>query len=469
MASESDNPYAPPTSVDAEPNIGGVWRVDGDCLVVREGAALPPVDLDGRGAGGPLTPILLRLRVPVDAKSFGVFIGMAVVTGGYVIVSRQAGNFSMLGLLVALVVGQFLFRGVKVRTAPATVRGWISLPALRATTRRVKWRRGLKVGASVLMIGAVGFVAAGMGQLYGSSRSRPDWLIFLGKAAIGMGGGGMLLLVVSGVWEALDQGWRCTRLRDGWVWIRGIGPEALAGLSARATAPLPEEVMRKTYKMRLDRMPLGFWRVVFGGGLTGWLRAVWVKASMRGPRELVCFHWSETEILDRSHADEELSEEWRKQVDGSPLAEWQAVFASRSESAGGTDEVHQINYLSPDGLHAAATVRVRSAIGRELQELREVNIRSFRRDGTTVITGSLRPFLPLADHIDFALATGSPVQMEAIHRSRLREEDLVAVDAAELKRRDEEESEARHAAAQAAGFFGPVEEVPFPGKWEWPG
>ena len=69
MAEPSVNPYAPPESTveSSEPPASG-WSVQGEHLVVRDGTILPPdVDLDGRGAGGPLTPIGKRgpYRLPV--------------------------------------------------------------------------------------------------------------------------------------------------------------------------------------------------------------------------------------------------------------------------------------------------------------------------------------------------------------------------------------------------------------------
>lgn len=457
MSDESVNPYAPPAEESAAAEIPGVWRVEGDCLVVREGAMLPPVDLDGRGAGGPLTPLMLTLQPPVSANAL-LFVAIGVLAlVGYHFISGN--HVTWLGVIGVSIVIQFMSRGVKVRTAPALVFGHLSVPAARAMSRRATWR--FRLNCLLLALLATMFALIFAFPLMPKGIRHLDAI-----AAWGLGGFGLslVLLLVVAFWSALDWRWRCSRLRDGWVWIKGLGPDALQHLAARAVGYQPVPVKRKVFKMRLDRLPAAFWRQVHGRGLLGALRTWWIKSRTKGPVERYGFHWSEREWLSPQEADPELLEAWRRETAGTPLADWPLVYAERTRSPAGCDQVNELAFLSPDGRHAAIPAITRVVNGRKLREIRETNFRSFTADGRIIATGTVEAHGPFPAAFHYLVAEGDPMHVAQAHFQHTSAQDLVRMDAAELRRREELEMQLRHEAMEAAGIYGPIEEMEF----TWP-
>jgi hypothetical protein len=452
------NPYAPPTEEVSSTDTEGVWRVEGDYLVVREGTVLPRVDLDGRGSGGPLTPMIMKLPVPVDGKGL-VTIAFAALPGvGYLLFqSMRGGRISYVWMMVIVVATQFLFRGVKVRTAPAHVFGYISVPAVRRITRRALWRRRLNLAMLVL----IGVVFPLMAAYPGTTR-RYDRMLEVVKLAGGMVAGTLVILLAVAVWGALDKGWHCPRFRDGWLWIKGFGPGALAGLGSRAVGYVPVPVKRKVFKMRLDRMPVEFWRQVHGRGFFGRLRTWWFFSQTKGrPLEQYAFHWSERTWLTPEEVDPELVAAWRSETADTALADWTLVHGERAASPAGWNEVNEAVFLSTDGSHAAVPAISRVVMDRKLKETRETHFRSFTTDGRTIATGTMEYIGPQVAGFDFALAKGGTAAVAELHIQRTAGEDLVRMDAEEVRRREERELQGRHEAMEAAGIYGPIEEMDF--------
>jgi hypothetical protein len=52
------------------------------------------------------------------------------------------------------------------------------------------------------------------------------------------------------------------------------------------------------------------------------------------------------------------------------------------------------------------------------------------------------------------------------HLDHVAGRSLVVVDAAGLRRKEEEEMQRRHEVLEDAGIYGPVEEMEMPGDWE---
>jgi hypothetical protein len=452
------NPYAPPTEEVASTEVSGVWRVEGDYLVVREGTVLPQVDLDGRGSGGPLTPMIMKLPVPLDGKGIAVNVIAALPMVGYAVYqTMRGGRISWLWMMAIWLGASFLFRGVKVRTGPAHVFGYISVPAVRGITRRAKWRRRLNL-ALLVSIGVVFPLLAA----YPAMTRRYDQIFDVVKLAGGMVAVTLVILLAVVVWGEFDKGWRCPRFRDGWLWIKGFGPEALAGLGARAVGYVPVPVKRRVFKMRLDRMPVEFWRQIHGRGLFGRLRTWWLFSQLKGrPLEQYAFHWSEREWLTPEEIDPELLAAWRSETAGTPLADWTLVHGERAASPAGWDEVNEAVFLSPDGRHAAVPAITRMVMDRKLKEIRETHFRSFTVDGRTIATGTMEHVGPQPDGFEFVLAKGGPAAVAELHFQRTAQEDLVRMDAGEARRREERELQLRHEAMEAAGIYGPIEEVEF--------
>ncbi|MCW1922957.1 hypothetical protein OKA05_10375 [Luteolibacter arcticus] len=452
------NPYAPPAEETAAAETPGVWRVEGDCLIVREGTVLPRVDLDGRGKGGPLTPMWLKLPVPLDVKGIAVTSFIALPVLGYIIFqSMRGGRLSVVWAMVIAMVAQFLLRGVKVRTGPANVFGYISVPAVRAMTRRARWRRWLTGALLVPVVVIFPLMAA-----YPLMTKRYDQVIEVAKLAGGMVAVSLVILLGVAVWGEFDKGWRCPRFRDGWLWVKGIGPQALIELGARSVGYQPVPVKRKVLKMRLDRMPLAFWRKAHGSGPLGRLWTWWFRWQTKGkPLEHDIFHWSERDWLAPEEADPELLAAWRSEIAGTPLADWTMAYSERVASPVGCDQVTELVFLSPDGRHTAIPSITRIVIGRKLRETRDLNFRSFTTGGRIIATATSEPVGPLPEEVKFALAKGSPMEVAAAHLQRISGEDLVPMNAEEARRQEEREMQLNHEAMEAAGIYGPIEEMDF--------
>jgi len=233
--------------------------VEGDYLVVQEGPVLPKGDLEGHGMGGPLTPVAMKFPVPLEGKGIGLIaLGASPMLGYAVFQALRGERISWLWMMAIYFGSQFLFRGVKMRTAPAHVYGYISVAAIRGIARRARLRQRLTIGLAL----PTGIFLPLMMVL--PSVRRSDDLFEIAKWGTGVVAISVLILLGVAIWSAVDRGLSCTRLRDGWVWIRGLGPKALAELGAWAVGYQPVPVKKKVYKMRLDLMPAGFWKKAFG-------------------------------------------------------------------------------------------------------------------------------------------------------------------------------------------------------------
>lgn len=458
MPDDALNPYAPPTEEVSSTETQGVWRVEGDYLVVREGTMLPRVDLDGRGSGGPLTPMIMKLPVPLDGRGIALNAGIALPVIAFIFYQGAwGGKMSIYWAVGIALVSQFLFRGVKINTGPRYVFGYISVPAVRGITRRAQWQRRLTMVLLVPMGGLFPLIAA-----YPLVTRRYDQVFEALKWAGGTVAFALVSLLGVAIWKEFDKGWRCPRYRDGWLWVKGLGAEGLAGLGARAVGYVPVPVKRKVFKMRLDRMPMEFWRQVHGRGFFGRLRTWWFLSQTKGkPLEQYAFHWSERAWLPPDEVDPELLVAWRSETAGTPLADWTLVYGERAASPAGWDEVNEAIFLSPDGCHAAVPTITRVVMDRKLKETRETHFRSFTTDGRTIATGTMAHLGPALDGFDFALANGGPAAVAELHFQRAAGENLVRMDAAEARRWEERELQIRHEAMEAAGIYGPVEEVEF--------
>lgn len=471
MAVESDNPYAPPAAGSGGlEGMPGCWSVQGDYLVVRENAVLPPVDLDGRGAGGPLTPMVLRLPVPMGGKGIVAMVFPAALILGYLAMERvfRFGSWSLPVFIVATTLGSMaisrLFqRGIKVRSPLAFLWGQASVAALHAKTRRARWRGYLAWASTVLLFAFLGLAFAG--------RSRMAEGFFAGSMEMLDSAVGVACLALAGyfgvaVWSALDAGWRCTKARDGWLWIKGIGPAALADLARRSAAEPPPVVDRKVFKFRLQRLTLSEWRATNGFRPGAWWQTLLMMSKPEG-REHLAFHWSERKWLEPSEGDPELVEAWRRDTAGTPLADWRMTHAERIDSPTRCVRSEEIVFLSPDGRHGAMSMIARVATGKGLlEDRRETAFRSWTEDGRILATGNQRVSGPLPDGMELEVRGGSPWELARWHLDRVAGESLVTVDAAGLRRKEEEEMQRRHEVLEDAGIYGPVEEREMPGDWE---
>ena len=196
MPEDTLNPYAPPVEAAAPADAAGLWRVEGDYLIVREGTMLPRIDLAGRGKGGPLTPAIMKLPVPLDGKGLALTAVGALPVAGYLGYQLMTGGrVSYLWMFGIVIATQFLFRGVKVRTAPAHVFGYISVPAVRTITRRARWRQRLTL-AMLVPIGVIFPLAAA----YPTMTRSYDRIYVIAKGAGGMVAVALVILLAVSIW-----------------------------------------------------------------------------------------------------------------------------------------------------------------------------------------------------------------------------------------------------------------------------
>ncbi len=445
MPEDSDNPYAPPAATVVPEGLAGCWSVQGDVLVVRENAVLPPVDLDGRGAGGPLTPMVLKLPVPMGVKGILLMVLPAALILGYLSFERGYRDRSGFpGVLLIVLFSVLIGRFVKIRKFPAFVWGHASLPALRAMNRR---RDRLSKVGGILLLAFFGVACAGKGLL---------------------GVAGMLL--VAYFWITVlasdESRWRCTKAQDGWLWIKGIGPAGLAELAGRAGAEAPPTVRRKVFRFRLQRLTMGEWRETNGFRLSAWWQTLLMLSRKPEEQEHLSYHWSERKWLEPAEADPELVEAWRRETEGTPLAGWTMIYAERGDSPTRCIRSEEIVFLSPDGRHAAMSMVARVASGKGLlEDRRETGFRSWTEDGRILATGNRRISGPLQEEMEFEVHSGSTWELAQHHLRRAAEERLEGIDAAGLRRKEEMEMQRRHEVLEDAGIHGPVEEMELPGDW----
>ncbi len=479
MAIESENPYALPAAwSDGIEGMPGCWSVQGDYLVVRENAVLPPVDLDGRGAGGPVTPVVLRLAVPAGGLAVAsivfpaaMMIWCIAMAGDFWTGSRSLGALGFVvfvGVALApMVVLRFLRRNSKAREGPAFLWGYASVPALRAMFLQARRRGWIATVAGLLPL-LFAVLNSGVRDVMEGDDGMlsPEWMVF-SKISLGA----MVLSACGAVsvciWAVQERNWHCTKARDGWLWIKGIGPAGLVDLSRRSAAEPPPLVRRKVFKFRLQRLTLSEWRATNGLRPGAWWQTLLMMSRKPEGQEHLAFHWSERKWLDPTEGDAELVEAWQRDTAGTPLADWRMTHAERIDSPTRCFRSEEIAFLSPDGCHAAMSMVARVATGKGLlEDRRETAFRSWTEDGRILATGNQRVSGPLPEEMEFEVRTGSPWEMAQWHLARVAGELLVVVDAAGLWRKEEEEMQRRHEVLEDAGIYGPVEEMEIPGDWE---
>ncbi len=100
-----ENPYAPPTVAEPQADPALAWQVDGDSVLVKNGATLPQVDLLTGATGEGLVAVKRsHLRVPDFVPTAGV-IAVAVI------MSRITSGWSTPVLTFVLVVVGLILGG----------------------------------------------------------------------------------------------------------------------------------------------------------------------------------------------------------------------------------------------------------------------------------------------------------------------------------------------------------------------
>ena len=460
MAGDSHNPYQAPVEEAAEKAESAYsWCVSGDYLLVRPGALLPPVALEGTGKR--LTPALYRFNTFAGGYKAvaGLLIPILLVVGW---INGTAGLFDdgirRTGTIVlAAIAMAILSRTAK--TINAMVWGFAPVETLRKKSRRRSLSKRL-LTSGLLLLG-VTFVAVVVSVPHYLGRRGLDidgvlaWL--LPALALCLG-----LMIASVACGGFKSGVSCTRLRDGWLYLKGVPPESLIKFGAKSMEPPPGKRTRKVYTQYLHQLPASR---LTGKKWTPWtsLRFA-ILASKRSPlMERMHFHISERITLPLSEADPDLLAKWMRETSGTPLSEWSLALANRIDSPQGDLRTEWIFHASPDWRHFAALSVRRFAAGTFFNENEQMYFFSWGEDGRSFFTCPTPPALPEPEHHDSSQAGGNLEEIEKAHRSRLRSIPLApAADAHELGSRMEADVEASALLAETRGEQSVLKEMEIP-------
>lgn len=457
---EALNPYAPPGETAPLPaDPAHLWSVQGEYLLVRSGAKLPPVDLEkGEGMGEDLTPVVKQFTVlSGGVRGFAAAMLPAFATIGWMIYAKANGvqHGMWIGLAVIFLFIRIFSRHIG-RTVTALVSGYASVEAMRTRSRRNRW-------SQMLVMTGFGFTLAfifGGLHFVESSRFRyGDYLDFMVERVLPAAGIGVALIVAGAIWKSLFPELRCTGFRDDWFYIRGVSRRSLALLAGRTRDDAPTKRLRKVYKLYHYRLPLA---TLVGTRWNPWTVLVLAILKLRRSPRLVRlhFHWSESAKRSLSLADPALRERWEDESENSELASWTPLFAERNDSPQGDLRVEALVHASPDRRYFCLLLVTRVASGRVFAEVPQAIFRSWTEDGRSVVT-STHPSLPrLPASVDFKRKKGSLPDLFKFHQERLAEGSLKVIgDDAILTTLLCRESEEQSAILEAASIQGPVEEM----------
>lgn len=416
MAEERVNPYAPPVGdVAAPPEHTHLWSVTGGYLAVRDGAFLPPVDLEGDGSEGPLTPVVRQCALS--------------------------------------------FRRTDGSPAVVKFRGFTSVASFNARAKRTRWRHFLT------FFGLVALVAGWVATKHGVELSNDDRIVRkgIGLAAGGalLGGLGLLSIFASVVWERVDMGVRCSGVRDGWFFLRGVPHRSLASLAGRIWIG-PVVKIRKVFRFYSHRLPLSFLLRNHWFNPIALILISILKARRSPLLESLHLHHSEDDPRPPEEGDAELREQWRRETAGTEMEEWSAVVAKTVAVPGGSMGLEWMLYLSPDRCCAAILMVNRISNGKHSSIVRQSILRSWTEDQCVLTTTP--PCLPLhSPWIDRLKTRGPFPSLLKSHRAHVGSRQIITLQSDQqlfdlLAREFEEES----AVYVAAGWQGPLEDMEVP-------
>lgn len=464
MASAAPNPYAPPAGADPVAEPSGLWSVQGEYLLVRPGAWLPPVDLEGDGTGTDLTPVSRTFQALTGGRGQLVFVlPFLVVLLGVALSSLVGRSFGLdspiaVGLVTLLLIRLISGKGGSGMVA-GVVRGYSSTGFLQVQAR---WHRNVR-GLTVLgMLLSLGTLCASFVEGVGSSGI--GWRPFL----IGMGSG-LLLLLAAGVLLQMKRGLRCVRARDGWLYLKGVPASSLSALAAfERQTPLPPK-RAKVVKMHLYRQPLG--TLLRKHWWNPWIVLLMIiLKARRSPRlDRWYFHWSEAVRRPVGEADPALREAWAKESAGTEAESWTPVCAEWIDSPQGDMRIESIIHLSPDRRHIASMAQVRISNGKHYQEIRQTAFRTRMAGGSWLFTSN-PPLLPVhPDFLEAEACRGSLGKILARHLARVGSSEVMPlISHEEIHSCMDEEAAARAACQEAYGLQEAPEEQEIPGESVFP-
>ena len=462
MQDETLNPYAPPADHSVAADDPGLsWCVQGSYLLVRPGAMLPPVPLEGDEVGGVLTPGVRRFQVITGGgKGMAVAFIPSILGLGWFVYCRMNGldYYAWLGVIVIIVIAR-LFTGRIGGAVQVTVGGFFPVETLRRKKRLLRWIRLMVVGGVAVVSGALATALSEVSRYLslGGRGSQLDDLFTWFTPTVILG---LLLITGAAIWGRFRQGLRSSAFRDGWLYLRGVPAMSLSKLEARSREPQPPLRMRKVTKFYQYRLPFhallrGVWRHPW---LAFWLVIFKLMRSERLVR--LQFHWSERTILPIAGADPELLKRWEKESAGTPLAEWQAIYAERRDSPQGDLRIEFLTYASPDWQHIACLAVTRTSAGAIFSEIRQSIFQSWAQDGRFFFTSSPPIAFLLPDYFDSREVRGPLEAVYQTHLARTAGADLLTIGGKEhLFQLYEQQAEDIAALYEDRGLQSPPEEM----------
>ena len=250
MAEEAFNPYSPPAELaPPPPEPSGTWAVQGEHLLVRAGAHLPEVDLEGQGAAEELVPTL-RSFVAAPTGGRGMIMAWVPITVMFAWMTFSHWVLDKDGFLIGIglsaITSWLLSRkGTTGGIVSCSITGYCSLSLLRKRAKRGKWQGFASTLGWTLLLAFLGGMML-WDDWYVISSSFLSFESVFGAIVIA----GILVLVPLVV-KTYDRPLHCTGYQDGWFHLRGVSFPSLTRFSTLSNLPSPEPRMRTVYKLSL--------------------------------------------------------------------------------------------------------------------------------------------------------------------------------------------------------------------------
>ena len=398
------NPYAPPSVAEPQASSSLTWQVQGNALLVKNGAVLPPIDLE---TGEHTLEMKCAQRVLETAGSV-LFVKMIILGGISVIFTRffrmeLAATVAVLAALSLVVSRLSALRGPSHERI--VISEFFDENRFRMRGRRRKWR--------FVAIGAI--CALMMANPFLISRFNPDYTMIV----VGLFLSGVVLLIGLAVWAVRDQSSARTLAGPpGWMRIAPVHPQALAFLNnlenqarlqaASLTSPR-KRLIRTTF---YHRYPL---HLLLGTKVTNPLlliRLFLMKILRSRHLERETYHHSEAVKV----APDQLCEQLQKAIGSwfSTHPDWSFVTGRQSPSPAGDLHLHSAILASAGLEHSASIVHSWATLKPELGTT-GFSFGSWLGDGTFIRTDD-HPQLPLRNpRVKAFRASGSADQVFQAH------------------------------------------------------
>ena len=427
-----ENPSAPPAIAENEAPSLLLWRVDGEDLLVRNGAVLPEVDLETGETGDGLQR-KPRANLTMPARSFNRTAKLVLLYFAVAWFFGVEGLIVLLGVGTAAVLFNFLARLRGKPESSMIIWEFIGPAHMKGRKMRIMWR--LRI-----------LNAIGLGLLIApfviSTRS-PDhdaWMLRIFGSGIG-------IIALLYVWANLDRPKSFNRNGPpGWLRISPIHPDALKVLMETEhqmrTKPAQSETRKRlVHTVYLHRYPL---RMLLGHQITNPLAIlICILMKLLRSRWLVrdAYHFSEAEERSQEQLHPGLREAAAAWLAAHPG--WTFISGDHLTSPAG-DFTGENAILASPGLEHIARIDLSWRDQRANEGVVHHSFLTRFADGTDASTYD-QPFLILDPTHTSHRATGTPEQVWQAHLRHVSARPISpAADTAELRARllrDKEETE----------------------------